>query len=333
MGSMEAMRDAYGAALVELGRYDRRVVCLDADLATSSKMDLFAAAYPERFFQVGIAEQNMMGMAAGLAAMGYVPFTNTFAVFATLRCADQIRVSIAQPRLPVVVGGAYSGLLSGKTGKTHQAIEDIAVMRAMPNMTVVVPGDGVECRKAVQASAAYGGPVYLRMTRDPSPVVFDEAYDFRVGRATVVREGRDVAVLTTGTMVSRAIEAADTLANEGVSVHVVHVPTVKPIDVPAVVDAAERTNLVVTAEDHNVLGGLGGAVAEVLGEHRPVPLRRVGVVDIYSESAPNDDLLERYGLTAGHIAHTARLLLEGRRNVVQRRSGCVRTGATGKRDI
>ena len=304
-----AMRDAYGRALVDLGAADERVVCVDADLASSSKMELFAKAYPERFIEVGVAEQNMTGIAAGLATMGFVPFTNSFACFATLRTTDQIRVSIAQPKLPVVIGGAYSGLLGGKTGKTHQAIEDIAAMRGMPNMTVVAPGDGVECRKAVFAIAAYGAPVYLRMTRDPSPVVFDEGYEFAIGRAITVREGTDVTIITTGLMVGRAVEAASSLAAEGISAHVVHCATVKPLDEAAVVAAAEKTGLVVTAEEHNILGGLGGAVAEVLGEQRPTPMRRVGIADVFGESAPNDDLLEKYGLTARHIAAAARSLL------------------------
>ena len=312
MAELLAMREAYGKALVELGERNERVVCVDADLASSAKMDLFAEAFPERFFQVGIAEQNMTGVAAGLAAMGFVPFTNSFAAFATCRAADQIRVSIAQPALPVVIGGAYSGLLAGKTGKTHQAIEDIAIMRALPNMTVLAPGDGVEARKAVLAAAELGGPVYMRTTRDPSPVVFDERYDFQIGRATVVREGVDVSVITTGIMVGRALEAVDLLAGEGIRVHLLHVSTVKPIDVAAVVAAAEKTGLVVTAEEHNILGGLGGAVAEVLGEHRPTRMLRVGVLDVFSESAPNDDLLEKYGLTARHIAAAARSLLERR---------------------
>ena len=312
MVQMMAMRDAFGRALLDLGAQDERVVALDADLASSGKMDLFAAAFPERFFQMGIAEANMTGVAAGLAAMGFVPFTNSFACFATLRTADQIRVSISQPKLPVVICGAYSGLLGGKTGKTHQAIEDIAVMRAFPNMTVVAPGDGVEVRKAVFAVADYGAPVYLRLTRDPSPIVFDESYEFRIGRAVLVREGTDVTVISTGIMAGRAVEAADLLATEGVSVHLLHMPTVKPLDVAALVAAAEKTGLVVTAEEHNVIGGLGGAVAEALGEHRPTPMKRVGVADVYSESAPNDELLQKYGLTAGHIAQAARSLVERR---------------------
>ena len=317
MVEMMAMRDAYGQALVDLGRENERVVAVDADLASSSKMSMFAEAFPERFFQMGIAEQNMTGVAAGLATMGLLPFTNSFACFATCRAADQIRVSIAQPKLPVVIGGAYSGLLAGKTGKSHQAIEDMAVMRALPNMTVLAPGDGVEIRKAVFAIASYDGPVYLRMTRDPSPVVFDDAYEFRIGRAALVREGSDVTMITTGIMVGRAVEAAEMLAAEGISVHLLHTHTVKPLDVPAVVAAAAKTGLVVTAEEHNIIGGLGGAVSEVLGEHRPTPMKRVGVADVFGESAPNDELLQKYGLTAGHIAQAARSLLERRTPATQ----------------
>ena len=312
MSAQVALREAFGRALLDLGGRNERVVALDADLASSTRMELFAKAFPERFFQMGIAEQNMTGAAAGLASMGFVPFISSFACFATLRTADQIRVSIAQTGLPVVICGAYSGLLGGKTGKTHQAIEDIAAMRAFPNMAVVAPGDGVEARKAVFAAAAHGAPVYLRLTRDPSPLVFAEDAEFEIGRAVLVRKGTDVTVITTGLMVGRAIEAAASLAAEGISVHLLHVPTVKPLDVAAIVAAAERTGLVVTAEEHSVIGGLGGAVAEALGEHRPTLMKRVGIADVYSESAPNDDLLQKYGLTAGHIAEAARSLLERR---------------------
>ena len=319
MVEMVAMRDAYGRALVDLGDRNARVVAVDADLASSSKMGMFAEAFPERFFQMGIAEANMTGVAAGLAVMGFIPFTSTFACFATCRAADQIRVSIAQPNLTVVIGGAYSGLLGGKTGKTHQAIEDMALMRALPNMTVVAPGDGVEVRKAVFALADYDGPAYLRVTRDPSPVVFDESYEFKVGRAVVVREGSDVTIITTGIMLGRAVEAVELLAAEGISAHLLHAATVKPLDVQAVVEAAEKTGLVVTAEEHNIIGGLGGAVAETLGEHLPTPMKRVGVADVYSESAPNDALLEKYGLTAAHLARAARALIEKRSAASQAR--------------
>ena len=250
LGEPVAARDAFGRALVELGRVDERVVALDADLASSTKISMFAEAFPERFFQIGIAEQNMTSIAAGLAAMGLVPFTSTFACFASKRATDQIRIGIAQPRMNVKLTGAYSGLLAGKTGKTHQSVQDLAILRTMPEMTVIAPGDGVETAKAVWASAAYDGPVYLRLTRDPSPVLFGDDYDFVIGRAVTLREGTDVTVITTGSMASRAVEAAAAMAAEGLSLHVLHVPTVKPLDVAAIVAAAERTGLVVTAEEH-----------------------------------------------------------------------------------
>lgn len=306
MPEMIAMRDAFGRAVVELGKVNERVVVLDADLATSTKASMFEAAHPDRFFQIGIAEQNMMGIAAGLAAMGFIPFTSTFACFATKRATDQIRIVIAQPKLRVIITGAYSGLLTGKTGKTHQSVQDIAIMRSMPNMVVVVPGDGVEATKAVYAAAECDGPVYLRLTRDPSPVIFDDSYKFAIGHAVVLREGQDVTIVATGLMTPRALEAADELAVQGISAHVLHVPTVKPLDEEAVIAAARRTGLVVTAEEHSIIGGLGGAVAEVLSEKLPTIVKRVGINDTFGESAPNDALLEKYGLTARHIARACR---------------------------
>jgi transketolase len=312
MGELMAQRDAFGRALVDLGARSDRVVVVDADLASSTKANLFEAAYPERFFQMGVTEQNVMSVAAGFATMDFVPFADTFACFATKRALDQIRISIAQPRLHVIVVGAYGSLFVGKSGKTHQAHEDMAIMRAMPNMTVVAPGDGVEAYKSVFAVADYDGPVYLRLTRDPCPVVFDEAYDFRIGPAVVVREGGDVTIMTTGIMLGRAVEAAEVLRAEGIETHLLHVPTLKPLDVEAIVAAAEKTGLVVTAEEHTIIGGLGGAVAETLGEHRPTPMKRVGIADVFSESASNDALLEKYGLTTGHIAAAARGLVSGK---------------------
>ncbi len=317
MAELIAERDAFGKAMVELGMRNERVVVLDADLASSTKASMFAEAYPERFFQIGIAEQNMMGVAAGFATMGFVPFTNTFACFASKRATDQIRCSIAQPRLPVKIVGGYGSLFVAKSGKTHQSVQDLAIMRAMPNMTVVAPGDGVEVGKAVHAVADYDGPVYLRLTRDPSPVVFDDSYEFKIGSAVIVRDGSDVAIITTGVMVARAVEAAERLAAGGIDALILHVPTLKPLDEQAIVAAAEKTGLVVTAEEHTIIGGLGGAVAETLGEHHPTLLKRVGVRDVFSESAPNDALLEKYGLTSGHIERAAREILTAARTSVQ----------------
>jgi transketolase len=306
MVEMMAERDAFGQALVDLGRIDPRIVVCDADLGSSTKAQMFGDAYPDRFFQIGIAEQNMVGIAAGLATMGFVAFTSTFACFAAKRATDQVRVMVAQPELPVVIMGAYAGMLAAKTGKTHQAIQDAAIYRAMPNMTVISPGDGVEVRKAVFAAAEYGKPIYLRLTRDPSPVVFADDYDFRIGKATVMREGSDVTIITTGIMLPRALQAAEDLRQEGIEAHILHVPTLKPLDEEAIVAAARKTGRVVTAEEHSVIGGLGGAVAETLGERAPTPIRRVGVKDVFGESAPNEDLLVKYGLTPNDIAKAAR---------------------------
>ena len=314
-----ATRDAFGQALLELGNRDERVVVVDADLSLASKVTAFEAAHPSRFFQVGVAEQNMMGVAAGLATMGFIPFTSTLACFATKRVLDQVRIVIAQPGLNVTITGHYSGLLSGKLGKTHQSVMDISIMRSMPNMVVLVPGDGVEAAKAVDAAAEYDGPVYLRLTRNPSPVIFDDSYDFRIGRGVVLREGQDVTIVTTGLMGPRALEAADELAAEGCSAHVLHLATVKPLDEEAIVAAAERTGLVVVAEENSILGGLGGAVAEVLGERSPTLLKRVGIRDMFGRSGTNEALLEAYGLTAGHIGQACRDLI-ARRGMPERRS-------------
>ncbi|OGR24217.1 MAG: transketolase [Desulfobacca sp. RBG_16_60_12] len=301
-----ALRDAYGRALVELGNANPQVVVLDADLALATRTSMFHAAHPSRFFDIGIAEQNMMGIAAGMATMGLIPFANTLACFASKRATDQIRIAIAQPKLNVKIAGGFSGLLAGKTGKTHQSVQDIAIMRSMPNMVVLVPGDGVEAAAAVWAAVEYDGPVYMRLTRDPSPVIFDDSYKFQIGRGVVLREGQDVTIVTTGLMGARALEAADELIMDGIKAHVLHMPTVKPMDEEALVAAARRTGLVVTAEEHNILGGLGGAVAEILGEKGPTLMRRVGLKDTYAESGSNEALLEKYGLTARHIARACR---------------------------
>ncbi len=300
-----AMREAFGQSLVRLGKRIPDLVVLDADVAPSTRAVLFAQAFPERFFQVGIAEQNMIGMAAGLSTLGFIPFTSTFACFVK-RDLDQIRIVVAQPRNNVKITGHYSGLLAGKTGKTHLSIQDLAIMRSMPNMTVIAPADGVEVEKAMEALVAVHGPAYLRLGRDPSPVIFDAAYRFEIGRAVQLRDGGDVALISTGIQTPRTLEAADLLKSQGISALVLHVPTLKPLDVDAVIAAAERTGLVVTAEEHSILGGLGGAVAEALSEHRPTPLARVGIRDVYAESAPNDALLHKYGVTARHVAEAAR---------------------------
>lgn len=303
---MAFTRIAFGEALVELGNQDERIVVLDGDLANANRVDFFADAHPDRFLEMGIAEQNMMGVAAGLAAVGLIPFVSTFAVFAAARVLDQVRVVIAQPKLNVKICGGYSGILIGKGGKTHQSVEDMALYRAIPNMVVIAPADAVETRQVMHAAAAYEGPMYIRMTRDASPLIFDEDYQFEIGKGVRLHEGDDVALISTGVQTTRTLEAADLLAAEGVSVYVLHLPTIKPLDERAVVEAARRTGCVVTSEDHSIIGGLGSAVAETLSEHWPTPMRRIGIRDVFSESAPNEPLLEKYGLTAHHIAAAAR---------------------------
>lgn len=303
------MRDVWGDTLCELIEHDPRVYVLDGDLANSTKADKVALRFPERFLQMGIAEQNMAGVAAGLATVGFIPWISSFAAFIAKRDLDQIRMVIAQTRLPVKFGAGYSGILTGYTGKTHQSVEDIAIMRAMPNMTVIAPADAEECRQAIRAANDLPGPVYLRLTRDAGPVIFDQSYRFEVGRGVVLRDGSDVALLSTSVQTTRVLEAADLLAAEGIHAYVLHLPTIKPLDRAAIVEAAARTNAVVTAEEHSILGGLGGAVAEVLAEQRPTFMRRVGLQDTFGESGPNDALLEKYGLTARYVADAARDVL------------------------
>ncbi|HYP59849.1 MAG TPA: transketolase C-terminal domain-containing protein [Thermomicrobiales bacterium] len=308
-----AVRDAWGNTLVALAEQYPELVVLDGDLANSTRADIFAAAVPDRFFEMGIAEQNLLGVAAGMATCGYVPWISTFTAFLTSRALDQIRVVVAQPHLNVKLCGSYSGLLTSKTGKTHQSVDDLAVFRAMPGISVIAPADANELAAAMRSMMETEGPQYLRVTRDASPVVFPENHLFRLGKAELLRDGGDVSLISTGTQTIRTLEAAELLAARGIQADVLHVPTLKPLDVEAIVAAAERTNAVVTAEDHSIIGGLGGAVAECLGEHRPTRMRRVGIRDTFGESAPNDALLEKYGLTAKHVADAAIALLEGGR--------------------
>lgn len=305
-----AMRDVWADTLCEIMQSDPRVLLLDGDLANSTKAEKVAQRVPERFFEMGIAEQNMAGVAAGLATVGFIPWLSSFAVFLAERDLDQVRMTIAQTKLPVKLGAGYSGMLTGYTGKTHQSVEDIAIMRCMPNMTVIAPADAEECRQAMRVATNLPGPVYFRLTRDPSPAVFDASYRFELGQGVSLRHGGDVALISTGVQTSRVLEAAELLAHDGIQPTVLHLPTIKPLDSSAIVQAAERTGAVVTAEDHSILGGLGGAVAEVLSEQRPTQMRRVGLRDTFGESAPNDALLEKYGLTARHVAQAARELLQ-----------------------
>ena len=297
-----AMREAFGETVTELADRDPRVVMLDGDLGVSTRADIFQKAHPERYLQTGIAEQNMLGMAAGLASVGMLPFISTFVPFAMVRPLDQIRVLIAQPHLNVKITAGYAGLFVGAAGKTHQAVDDVSIMRAMPNMVTISPADDTETRLALLWAAAYDGPVYVRLVRDATQRLFDERYAFEFGRAVVVREGADVTLVSTGAETPRVVDAAALLAERGIDAHVVHVPTIKPLDVAAIVDAAERTDLVITVEEHSVIGGLGGAVAETLSEHRPTRVLRIGLQDVFGQSASNADLLDIYGLSATRVA-------------------------------
>jgi len=304
-----ATRDAYGQALVELGAINENVVVLDADLSKSTKTNDFKKAYPERFFNIGIAEQNLLGVAAGFAAAGKIPFASSFAVFAVGRAYDQMRNSIAYPKLNVKIAATHAGLTVGEDGGSHQMLEDIALTRALPNMTVIVPADGVETKQAILAAAAYDGPVYIRLGRPKVPVLFGEDYQFEIGKGVLLRDGSDVTLIATGIMVSKAMEAAEALQAEGISAAVVNISTIKPMDVELITKMAQQTGAVVTCEEHNINGGLGSAVAEALVEHCPVPMARVGVADSFGESGLPDQLLEKYGLTPAKIAAQAKAVM------------------------
>lgn len=310
----EAVRDAFGHALVELARENPNIVVLDADLASSTRVVYFAQEFPERFFQMGVAEQNMMGVAAGMALMGKVPFVSTFGVFASRRACDQVAISVAHCQLNVKIVGAYSGIVSGNNGATHQAVEDVGIMRAIPHMMVIDPADDVETEQVVQAIVDYEGPVYLRVTRDVWPRVSPEGYNFMLGKAVQVREGVDVTLIGSGMMSSQCVEAARILSQSGIEARVLHMPTLKPIDVESIVKAAEETGGIVTAENHNIYGGLGSAVAEVLVEHAPALMKRVGIQDCFGECGGNIELLCKYGMSPQHIAEAAQSVLQKHTN-------------------
>jgi transketolase len=309
---MKATRQAYAEALVELGREDPKIVVLDADLSASTMTQQFGRAFAGRFFNTGIAEQNLMSVAGGLAAGGKTVFASTFAVFATGRAYDQVRVSIAHNKLNVKIAATHSGLTVGEDGASHQALEDIALMRALPNMTVVVPADATEAGQAVRLAAGRQGPFYIRLGRPPVPVLFGSDYRFELGRAKRLLEGADVALFATGHMVAVALDAARLLDAEGISVEVVNVSTIKPLDVDAVVAAARKCGAAVTVEEHSIIGGLGSAVAEALAESFPVLLRRVGVRDVFGESGKPADLLRAYGLVPESVAAACREVMARR---------------------
>ena len=298
----KATRDAYGAALVELAAENPNVIVMDADLAAATKTGMFKKAYPDRFFDAGIAEGNMMSVAAGLATTGKIVFASSFAMFAAGRAFEQVRNSIGYPHLNVKIGATHAGISVGEDGATHQCCEDIGLMRTIPGMTIINPADDTEAVMAVKAAAATEGPMYLRFGRLAVPTIFDPAtYRFEIGKAATLREGTDVTIIATGLMVNEALIAAETLANEGIHARVLNMATIKPIDRDAIVKAATETGVIVTAEEHNIIGGLGSAVAEVVCETVPVPVIRVGVNDTFGKSGPALELLKVYGLCAENI--------------------------------
>lgn len=305
-----ATRAAYGKALVRLGELNPDVVALDADLSKSTKTDGFAKRFPERFFQMGIAEADMMGTAAGLAASGKIPFASTFAIFASGRAYDQVRQTAGYGKLNVKIGASHGGITVGEDGASHQSIEDLALMRVIPGMTVIVPADAVETEQVVFAAARHEGPVYIRTGRSPVPVLFDESYEFEIGKAATVREGKDVTIIACGIMVSESLEAAKILAEKGISARVLNMATIKPLDVDAVAKAAKETGAIVTAEEHSIIGGLGSAVCEVTATMCPVPVERIGVRDVFGQSGTPGELMKEYSLTAEDIAQAAVRVIE-----------------------
>lgn len=308
-----ATRDAYGRALVELGRRLEKVVVLDADLSKSTKTVLFAEEFPLRFFNMGISEADMMGTAAGLAASGYIPFVSTFGVFATGRVYDQVRNSIAYTRLNVKIAATHTGITVGEDGASHQTLEDIALMRVLPNMIVVVPADPGQTYQAVEAVARYEGPAYLRLGRPKVPQVVPDGTPFEIGKAQVLREGKDLLFIATGIMVGAALDAAALMEKQGVNAAVLNVHTIKPLDEKLILQMAAEAGAIVTAEEHSIIGGLGGAVAELISENYPVPVIRVGVNDTFGESGSPDALLIKYGLNAEKLVEAGQKALEMKR--------------------
>lgn len=298
-------RNYYGKALAELAA-DPRVVVMDADLAGSTKTSEFQKVCPERFVEVGIAEQNMIGIAAGLAASGKVVFASTFGIFATGRCWEQIRLAVAYPKLNVKICATHCGITVGEDGASHQALEDMAIMRSIPNMTVLCPADAYEAFAATKALAEYDGPAYMRMGRADFPVITDESEPFVIGKARIMREGTDVTLIGCGQMTALCLKAADMLEADGISAEVLNISTIKPLDSAAVVVSVSKTGCCVTAEEHSIIGGLGSAVAEALADSCPAPLERVGTMDTFGESGKPAELMAKYGLTAEHIADSAR---------------------------
>ena len=305
-----SLRETYGKTLVELGKENPDIVVLDADLSRSTMTHFFASEFPNRFFDCGIAEQNMVSIAAGLAASGKLPFASTFAVFTPGRCFDQIRMSIAQPRLNVKLVATHGGISVGEDGTSHHSIEDLALISSLPGFSVIVPADAIETTQAIRAAAVNYGPFYIRLCRPKMPLVYNEDYRFNLGKAVTMRQGKDVTIIAIGIMVTAALEAAKNLKQEAIDCLVLNMPTIKPIDEAAIIKAAADTGAIVTAEDHLEHGGLGSAVAQVLARQQPVPMEFVAIKDTYAKSGKPAELLQRYGLTAKDIEQAVRSVIK-----------------------
>lgn len=305
-----ATRDAYGKALKELGLINEDIIVLDADLSKSTKTADFQKVKPNHFINVGIAEQNLMGIAAGIAATGKIPFASTFAMFATGRAFEIIRNSIAYPKLNVKIVATHSGITVGEDGGSHAAIEDISLMRSVPNMTVIVPADGVETEKVIKKIVEYKGPVYVRLGRSKVPVIYDDSYEFEIGKFSTLKEGADVSIIACGIMVAKALEAAEELAKVGIMAEVINASTIKPFDDKTVLESVKKTKCAVTVEEHNIYGGLGSAVSEVLCRNYPAPLEMVGVMDVFGESGSPDELLEKFKLTSNEIINKVNIVIK-----------------------
>jgi transketolase len=303
----KSTRDAYGNALLKLGD-NSSVVVLDADLSASTQTNKFGGKYPSRFINVGCAEQNLMGVAAGLATAGKIPFASTYAIF-SMRAWEQIRNTIAHDKLSVKIAVSHAGLTNGSDGASHQSLEDIALMRVIPNMSVIVPCDAVETVSAVIFETSRKGPAYIRLNRSKTPVIFNDNYNFKFGEAVKLTEGDDLAIFATGTMVHKALKASEILKKEKINARVINIHTLKPLDEKTIIKTAQETGAVISVEEHSIFGGLGGAIAEVLGEHYPVPMKIIGVRDVFGESGEYEELLEKFGLTAMNIVTSAREVL------------------------
>lgn len=303
-------REAYGQALVELGDIKDDIVVLDADLSKSTKTIEFAKKFPKRFFNMGIAEQNLIGVACGLSTTSKIPFVSTFAVFATGRGFEIIRNSVCYPKLNVKICATHAGISVGEDGASHQSIEDISIMRSIPNMTVLVPADGIETKKMIFEIAKYKGPVYVRLGRNSVPAVFNEDYDFEIGKGVILREGIDATIIACGIMVDKAIEASLILKSEGISVRVVNMSTIKPIDEELIIESAVKTGAIVTVEEHNIIGGLGSAVSEVVAEECPVLVKKIGIDDIFGQTGKPTELISEYNLTVDCIVEKVKEVIK-----------------------